>query len=63
MAQEAEGYGYFLAGWRMAYEITRKHQLKVLCEHGFDDLNNALLNLMVYPPSAWRASWRFGRTD
>ena len=34
---------------RMAYQITRKHQLKALREHGFDDLNQALLNVMVYP--------------
>jgi len=34
---------------RLAYQITRKHQLKVLREHGFGDLNQALLNVMVYP--------------
>ena len=34
---------------RIAYQVTRKHQLKALKEHGFDDLNQALLNAMVYP--------------
>lgn len=34
---------------RMAYQVTRKHQLKALKEHGFSDLNQALLNVMVYP--------------
>jgi DNA-binding MarR family transcriptional regulator len=34
---------------RMAYQATRKHQLKALRAHGFGDLNQALLNVMVYP--------------
>src|SRR5262245_58477197 len=34
---------------RIAYQITRKHQLKVLREHGFGNLNQALFNVMVYP--------------
>jgi DNA-binding MarR family transcriptional regulator len=34
---------------RIAYQITRKHQLKVLRDQGFGDLNQALLNVMVYP--------------
>jgi DNA-binding MarR family transcriptional regulator len=34
---------------RMAYQITREYQLKALREHGFGDLNQALLNVMVYP--------------
>ena len=34
---------------RMAYQITREYQLEVLREHGFGDLNQALLNVMVYP--------------
>jgi DNA-binding MarR family transcriptional regulator len=34
---------------RMAYQVTRKHQLEALKERGFGDLNQALLNAMVYP--------------
>jgi DNA-binding MarR family transcriptional regulator len=34
---------------RIAYQITRTHQLKILREHGFGDLNQALLSVMVYP--------------
>jgi DNA-binding MarR family transcriptional regulator len=34
---------------RMAYQVTREHQLEALKEHGFGDLNQALLNAMVYP--------------
>jgi DNA-binding MarR family transcriptional regulator len=34
---------------RLAYQITRNHQLKVLQEHGFGDLNQALFNVFVYP--------------
>src|SRR5262245_41718375 len=34
---------------RMAYQITREYQLEALREHGFGDLNQALLNVMVYP--------------
>ena len=34
---------------RLAYQITRNHQLKVLREHGFGDLNQALFNVFVYP--------------
>jgi DNA-binding MarR family transcriptional regulator len=34
---------------RLAYQITRIAQLERLREHGFGDLNQALLNVMVYP--------------
>jgi DNA-binding MarR family transcriptional regulator len=34
---------------RLAYQVTRRHQLKALREHGFEDLNQALFNAMVYP--------------
>jgi DNA-binding MarR family transcriptional regulator len=34
---------------RLAYQITRNHQLKVLRAHGFGDLNQALFNVFVYP--------------
>jgi DNA-binding MarR family transcriptional regulator len=34
---------------RLAYQTTRKHQLNKLRKHGFGDLNQALLNVMVYP--------------
>jgi len=34
---------------RLAYQITREEQIKRLREHGFGDLNQALLNVMVYP--------------
>ena len=34
---------------RLAYQITRKQQLKKLEKHGFADINSALLNMMVYP--------------
>ena len=34
---------------RMAYQITREYQLEALKEHGFGDLNQALLTVMVYP--------------
>ena len=34
---------------RMAYQATRKYQLEALKERGFGDLNQALLNAMVYP--------------
>jgi DNA-binding MarR family transcriptional regulator len=34
---------------RMAYQITREYQLGALRKHGFSDLNQALLNMMVYP--------------
>jgi DNA-binding MarR family transcriptional regulator len=34
---------------RLAYQIARRHQLEALQEHGFGDLNQALLNAMVYP--------------
>ena len=33
----------------MAYQVTRTHQLEALKKHGFGDLNQALLNVMVYP--------------
>src|SRR5262245_19228861 len=31
------------------YQIARKHQFKRLIERGFDDLNPALLNIIIYP--------------
>ena len=34
---------------RMAYQVTRKYQLEALKKRGFGDLNQALLNVMVYP--------------
>ena len=34
---------------RIVYQFTRNHQLKVLAENGFGDLNQALFNVMVYP--------------
>jgi DNA-binding MarR family transcriptional regulator len=34
---------------RMAYQMTRKYQLEALKNRGFGDLNQALLNVMVYP--------------
>ena len=33
----------------MAYQVTRKYQLEALKKRGFGDLNQALLNVMVYP--------------
>ena len=42
---------------RMAYQVTRKHQLGALKAHGFGDLNQALLNVMVHPyPDGMRPS-------
>lgn len=34
---------------RLAYQIARKHQLQALKQNGFEDLNQALLSVMVYP--------------
>jgi DNA-binding MarR family transcriptional regulator len=34
---------------RLAYQTARKQQLAKLKEQGFGDLNQALLNVMVYP--------------
>lgn len=34
---------------RMTYQVTRERQFRALIEHGFGDLNQALLNVMVYP--------------
>jgi DNA-binding MarR family transcriptional regulator len=34
---------------RLAYQVARKRQLEKLKAHGFGDLNQALLNVMVYP--------------
>ncbi len=34
---------------RLVYQTTRKHQLSKLKKFGFGDLNQALLNVMVYP--------------
>src|SRR5689334_395063 len=44
---------------RMAYQTTRRRQFGALVERGFTDLNQALLNVLVYPyphgvrPSDW----------
>lgn len=44
---------------RMTYQATRERQFKMLKAHGFGDLNQALLNVLVYPhpdgvrPSDW----------
>ena len=41
----------FVAGLlRMAYQTARRRQLQVQFEHGFTDLNQAHLNVLVYPP-------------
>jgi DNA-binding MarR family transcriptional regulator len=43
----------------MAYRMTRQRQLRALVDAGFTDLNQALLNVLVYPypddirPSDW----------
>lgn len=34
----------------MAYEVARRRQLQVQFEQGFNDLTQAHLNLLVYPP-------------
>ena len=42
---------------RIAYQVTREYQLRVLREQGYGDLNQALLNVMVYPhPNGVRPS-------
>jgi DNA-binding MarR family transcriptional regulator len=49
---------------RLAYQITRQEQLKRLREHGFGDLNQALLNVMVYPhPDGVRPTELADRTN
>lgn len=41
----------FVAGLlRMAYEVARRRQLQVQFKHGFSDLTQAHLNVLVYPP-------------
>ena len=41
----------FVAGLlRMAYQVARRRQLQVQFEHGFNDLTQAHLNVLVYPP-------------
>lgn len=41
----------FVAGMlRMAYQTARKRQLQVQFEHGFTDLTQSHLNVLVYPP-------------
>jgi len=41
----------FVAGLlRMAYQAARRRQLEVQFEHGFTDLTQAHLNVLVYPP-------------
>ena len=41
----------FVAGLlRMAYQTARKRQLEVQFEHGFTDLTQSHLNVLVYPP-------------
>ncbi len=34
---------------RLAYQVTRRYQLETLKKRGFGDLNQALLNALVYP--------------
>jgi DNA-binding MarR family transcriptional regulator len=34
---------------RVTYQMARQRQLKALIDEGFDDLNQALLNVMIYP--------------
>jgi len=41
----------FVAGLlRMTYQVARRRQLEVQFEHGFTDLTQAHLNVLVYPP-------------
>ena len=41
----------FVAGMlRMAYQAARRRQLQVQFEHGFTDLTQSHLNVLVYPP-------------
>src|SRR6266567_1030182 len=41
----------FVAGLlRMAYQVARRKQLLVQVEHGFTDLTQAHLNVLVWPP-------------
>jgi DNA-binding MarR family transcriptional regulator len=41
----------FVAGLlRMTYQVARRRQLQVQLEHGFTDLTQAHLNVLVYPP-------------
>jgi DNA-binding MarR family transcriptional regulator len=41
----------FVAGLlRMAYQAARRRQLQVQSEHGFTDLTQSHLNVLVYPP-------------
>lgn len=35
---------------RMTYEVARRRQLQVQFEHGFTDLTQAHLNVLIYPP-------------
>src|SRR5579864_3125708 len=35
---------------RLTYEVARRRQLRVQFEHGFTDLTQAHLSLLVYPP-------------
>src|SRR6185437_15095124 len=35
---------------RMAYQQARERQLDAQAKHGFSDLNQALLSVLVYPP-------------
>ena len=49
---------------RIVYQETRARSLKALEEKGFDDLNQALLNVMVYPhPDRVRPSELAKRTN
>jgi DNA-binding MarR family transcriptional regulator len=49
---------------RMAYQVTRERQLKLLRRRGFSDLNQALLNVMIYPhPDRVRPSELAERTN
>src|SRR5215831_1350712 len=35
---------------RLTYQVTRERQLQAQARHGFSDLNQALLSVLVYPP-------------
>ncbi len=49
---------------RLAYQVTRQAQLERLRERGFGDLNQALLNVMVYPhPDGVRPTELADRTN
>jgi DNA-binding MarR family transcriptional regulator len=49
VSKDAEGRPPVGALLRINYQTTRSRQFKALIEHGFDDLNQALLTVMVCP--------------